>query len=82
MALLPPAALTGTVARVVLPSMKLTEPPGLPRALSAGSTVAVKVTDWPNVADVADAARVVVVAIFATLWVIDSSAETKWTSPE
>ena len=57
-------------------------PPGLPRVSSAGSTVAVKVTAWPNEVDVAEVASVVVVAIFATFWVIDSLSETKWMSPE
>ena len=44
-----PLLLSVPVPRVVEPSLKVTVPVGVPAPARSGVTVAVKVTDWPNV---------------------------------
>jgi hypothetical protein len=61
------------VARVVVPSMKATEPPGVPPPGATALTVAVSVTDWPKVDGFTDDVSVVVVLAWFTVCV--STAE-------
>jgi hypothetical protein len=49
------------VPNVVVPSLNVTEPEGMPEAGDTTATVAVKVTDWPNTDGLAEEVRVVVV---------------------
>jgi hypothetical protein len=57
-----PALFNEIVFRVVVPSVNVAEPVGVP-VPDDGVTVAVKVTDWPVVMDEADAVNVVVVFV-------------------
>jgi hypothetical protein len=50
------------VARVVVPSLKATEPPGVPPPGATALTVAANVTDWPTVEGFTEDVTAVVVA--------------------
>src|SRR5262245_46775891 len=81
---------TGTVPRSTLPSMNVTVPVGTPIPGARTETVAVKVTDWPATAWLADdvratevAARLTVTAaaaeaLFAKLPVPEKEAVSAW----
>ena len=62
--------LSGTVPSVAFPSLNATVPVGVPLP-EVGKTVAVKVTDWPNVDGLSDDATAVEVAAGLTVCVID-----------
>ena len=55
------------VPSVVVPSLKVTVPVGLPLPGATALTVAVKVTDWPNAEGFAEEASVVVVLALLTV---------------
>jgi len=70
------------VPRVVAPSLKVTVPVGVPEPGDAAATVAVKVTDWPNVLGFTLEVTAVVVPALLTTW--DSALEVepvKFVSP-
>ena len=70
------------VPRVVVPSLKVTVPLGVPLAGAAGLTVAVKVTGWPKIVVVADEARAVVLLAWLTDWInAEEVLELKLPSP-
>jgi hypothetical protein len=54
------------VPRVVLPSLKVTVPVGVPAPGEGTLTVAVKVTDWPQTEGLADETTAVVVPALLT----------------
>ena len=60
-----PLLLSGLVPSGVVPSRNVTAPVGLPLA---EVTVAVNVTDWPNVDGLADDVRLVLVLASLTTW--------------
>src|SRR6516165_10367764 len=68
-----PPGPTATVARTVLPSLKVTVPVGVPAPGETAATVAVKVTAWPVTAGLTDDFRATVVA--AGLTVTATAAE-------
>ena len=57
------------VPNVVVPSLKVTVPVGVPVPGKVTIDVAVKVTDWPNTDGFADGLTVVVVRALFTVWV-------------
>ena len=57
------------VPNVVVPSLKVTVPVGVPVPGKVTLDVAVKVTDWPNTDGLAEEATVVVVETWFTVWV-------------
>ena len=59
-----PLLLRIAVPRVIEPSMKVTEPVGVP-VPDAGLTVAVNVTAWPKTDELSEEVRLVVVAVAA-----------------
>ena len=70
------------VPRVVVPSLKVTVPVGVPLPGAAALTVAVKVTGWPKMVVVADEARVVVLLACPTDWInAEEVLELKLPSP-
>ena len=70
------------VPRVVVPSLNVTGPEGVPAPGALAVTVAVKVTDWPKTDGLADEVRTVVVASLFTVWVNDGDAlPVKFVSP-
>ena len=62
MAKLATPALSGAFPSTVVPSSKVTVPVGVSVELASGVTFAVRVTVWPAVEVLGDAARVVVLA--------------------
>ena len=60
------------VPRLAAPSRKVTVPVGVPAPGATALTVAVKVTDWPNVDGLVEEATVVVELAWLTVWVIDA----------
>jgi hypothetical protein len=70
------------VAKVVVPSMKATEPPGVPPPGATALTVAVSATDWPKVDGFTDDVSVVVVLAWFTVCVRAADAlPLKFVSP-
>jgi hypothetical protein len=65
--------LRATVARVVLPSLKVTLPVGVPEPGLVAVTAAVNVTVWPDVADVGDAVSATLVAAWPTVRVKEAA---------
>jgi hypothetical protein len=57
------------VPSVVLPSLKVTVPVGVPDPGDTGLTVAVSVTDWPKTEGFTEEVTVVVVFAWFTVWV-------------
>jgi hypothetical protein len=57
------------VARVVVPSLKATDPPGVPPPGATALTVAVNVTDWPKADGFTDDVTAVVVLAWFTVCV-------------
>ena len=53
---------------VVVPSMKVTVPVGVPLPGAAAVTVAVNVTDWPNTAGLTEAMTAVLDPSWFTVW--------------
>src|SRR5690348_15867694 len=64
--------LSVAVPRTVVPSMKVTDPDGVPAKLWPARTVTVKVTLWPGVVVLEEEARVVVVESLVTFCVRDA----------
>src|SRR3989442_712807 len=64
-------ALRGPVSRVVVPSLNVTVPEGVPAPGLFAVTVVVKVTNWPKSDGLADETTAVVVAYLLTVWVND-----------
>ena len=58
-----PVASKGTLAKMVAPSLKATEPVGVPGAPPGAITVAVKLTGWPKLEGLAEELTVVEVPI-------------------
>jgi hypothetical protein len=56
------------VPKVVVPSLNVTVPVGVPAPGDTGATVAVNVTDWPKTAGFAEEVTLVVVAVWLTVW--------------
>ncbi len=56
-----------SVARVVVPSLKVTVPAGVPSPGELAVTLAVKVTDWPKTDGSADEVTAVLVAVELTV---------------
>ena len=61
--------LSAPVPSVVVPSLKVTVPVGVPAPGATAVTVAVKVTAWPNTEGLAKEASAVVVSALFTVWV-------------
>ena len=61
----PPVSVS--VARVVVPSLNVTVPAGVPSPGELAVTIAVKVTDWPTTDGLADEVTAVVVAVELTV---------------
>lgn len=68
---LPAAPVRGWVTVTVVPSVKTTEPVGVPDVVDKLVTVAVKVDDWPYGAGLSEEARAVAVARPVTVWVAE-----------
>jgi hypothetical protein len=73
-----PLPLRVPVPRVVLPSVKVTVPVGVP---PAEETVAVKVTGWPKVEGVREELTVVLVVVLLTVWLTLPLLVAKLVSP-
>jgi hypothetical protein len=58
------------IPRVVVPSLKVTVPVGVPAPGDTGATVAVSVTDWPETPGFAEEVTLEVVAAWLTVWVM------------
>ena len=61
-----PVVSTMAVPNPVVPSMKVTDPLGIPLPLAAAVIVAVKVTDWPNELDASEVASAIALALLFT----------------
>jgi hypothetical protein len=64
-----PAPLSVAVPNVLVPSLNVTVPVGVPEAGLVAVTVAVNVTDWPKTDGLADEVRVVLLEAWLTFCV-------------
>ena len=70
------------IPKVVVPSVKVTLPVGIPEPGATAVTVAVNVTSWPAAEGLADDITAVLVDAWLTVWVaVDEVPEAKVVSP-
>jgi len=70
------------VPKVVVPSLKVTLPVGIPAPGATAVTVAVNVTSWPEGEGLVDDIRMVLVDAWLTVWVaVDELLEANVLSP-
>src|SRR5437667_11135432 len=75
----PPAS--AFVLSVVAPSLKMTEPVGVPAPGETALTVAVNVTDWPNTDGLTDEASAVLLLASLTACVNTAEAQPCYVAP-